>query len=55
MKNIALNGKQFIYPGKEKLEVCNYNPKCFMPLVWIIDDIIMNLFINAERIEKNHV
>ena len=37
---------------REKFEVCDYNPQCFTSLCWIIDDVIMDSFINAAHIER---
>ena len=51
-KSIAFNGKQLIYPVKESFEVCDYNPKYFMLLGWMIDKISMDLFMNAAHIWK---
>ena len=33
--------------------MCNYNPKCSVSLCWMIDDTIVDLFMNAAHKEKS--
>ena len=47
-----MNGKIIIYSVKEKFEVCDYNPQCFISMGWIIYDIIVDLFMNVSRSGK---
>ena len=51
--NIALDRNQLLYPVKEKDEMCDYNKKRVMSLGLIIDDIIMDSFMNAAYEEKS--
>ena len=43
------DGNLLLFPVKEKYGMCSYNPKYFMSIGRIIDDIIMNLFINKAH------
>ena len=40
---------QILYPVKEKYDMYDYNPKMYMSLGWMTDEIIIDLFINTEQ------
>ena len=47
-----LDGNQLLYTFKAKFEVFDYNPECFIPLGWMIEDIIMEIFTSTAFSDK---
>ena len=52
-KKNALNRKKTIYDVNQKFDVCGYSNHCFVSLGWMIDEIIMALFMNTSHIKSN--
>ena len=44
----------YIFPIKQD-DICDYNPLCFMSSGLILDDIIMNIFIESTKNQRHHI
>ena len=44
-----MDRNHILHHVKEKNDMCDYNTKYFMSLGWMIDDIVMNLFMNKAH------
>ena len=47
-KQLKVCPRDIIFPIKQE-DICDYNPQCFMSSGLILDDIIMNLFIDITK------
>ena len=47
-KQIKMCPRDYIFPIKQEY-ICDYNPQCFMSSGFMLEDIIMNLFIDSTE------
>ena len=47
-KQLNLCTRDYIFPIKQE-DICDYNPLCFMSSIFMIDDIIINLFTDIKK------
>ena len=53
-KQLKIDPKCCVFPIRNE-DMCKYNPQCFMPGVLMLDNIIMNIFLETAEQEMNYV